>query len=88
MWDFVCFRRMLTPIILQFCFWVVVGYCLFVGIYDLTRYVNIVLSLEILIGGPILARIITEILMLFFSMNENLTDIKNNTEYYNTSKRK
>ena len=80
MWDFLCFRRMLTPIIIQFIFWVSVGYCLFVGIYDLTRYNNIIQALEILIGGPIIARIITEILMLFFSINENLTDIRHNTQ--------
>ena len=80
MWDFLCFRRMLTPIIIQFMFWVFVGYCLFVGVYDYLRYYNIIQALEILIGAPIIARIATEVLMLFFSINDNLTDIRHNTE--------
>ncbi|MAZ39035.1 MAG: hypothetical protein CMF49_02865 [Legionellales bacterium] len=67
---------MLTPVLIQIIFWFVVAYCLFVGIYDLARHMNIMLALEILILGPIAARIISEFLILFFTMNETLTDIR------------
>lgn len=80
MWDFLCFRRMLTPVLIQLVFWVTVATCLFIGVYDLTKHADLIQSLEILIGGPILARISTEILILFFRMNETLTDIKQATE--------
>ena len=80
MWDFICFRRMLTPILIQVIFWLIVAYCLFVGVYDLARHISTVQALEVLILGPITARIASEILILFFSMNETLTDIKHNKE--------
>lgn len=76
MWNFISFRRMLTPILIQIIFWIFVAYCLFVGVYDLTRHQNLKQALEILILAPITARIISEVCMLFFRINETLTDIR------------
>ena len=72
---------MLTPILIQVIFWLILAYCLFVGVYDLARHTSTTQALEVLILGPIAARIASEILILFFSMNETLTDIKNINEH-------
>jgi len=77
MWNFICFRRMLTPVLIQFLFWVFIAYCLFVGVYDIAKHQSIKQILEILILLPIVARIISEVLILFFRINETLTDIRN-----------
>jgi hypothetical protein len=74
--DFLLFRRMLTPILIQLIFWLGVIACIFTGIVDIAR--NETLSgLQILILGPILVRVFCEVLILFFRINETLTEIKN-----------
>lgn len=77
MLDFIFFRRMLTPIILQLLFWVTTILCIITGIADLFNGEGILVGLQVLILGPLLARVICEFLILFFTMNETLTDLKN-----------
>lgn len=74
--DFLLFRRMLTPILLQIIFWLGVIACIVSGIAGLFRreWIN---GLEIILLGPIMVRIFCELLILFFRMNETLTEIKN-----------
>lgn len=73
--DFMLFRRMLAPILVQVAFWVVVAFCLVTAIVDFFHR-DIIYGLEVLILGPIVIRIICEIAILFFRMNETLTDIR------------
>jgi spore maturation protein SpmA len=84
MWDFLTFKRMLTPRLLQIGFWFIIAYCLFVGVYDIASRENILEGFAILILGPIFTRVFCEILILFFRMNETLTDISEHTENKNS----
>ena len=83
--DFIKFRKMITPAIIQVLFWV--GAVVSV----LTGLVTMALSFRqygggaaaflggffIIILGPVFVRIYCELLILFFRMNETLTEIKN-----------
>ena len=75
--DFLTFRRMLSPVLIQVIFWVGVVLCIFSGIMDFFNGGGIVAGLQTLILGPILVRIACELLILFFRINETVTDIKN-----------
>lgn len=84
--DYLAFRRMITPVIIQILFWLLVASCVFgglamilVGLFSWYRIQPelILLGLFLMAIGPIMVRIYCEILFLFFRMNETLTDIKN-----------
>lgn len=74
--DFIFFRRMIMPILLQILFWLSLLLCIITGIADFFNH-KILMGLQIIIFGPILARIVCEFMILFFRINETLTDIKN-----------
>lgn len=83
--DFLAFRRMVTPVIIQVLFWLLVASCVFGGLAMmlvglLASYrvepAWILLGLFLMTLGPILVRIYCETLILFFRINETLTDIK------------
>jgi hypothetical protein len=83
--DFFAFRTMITPVIIQILFWVGVALCFIFGIGAMLvgdRYGNgsPVWGLLIIVFGPVLVRIYCEILIIFFRMNETLTDIKHTLE--------
>ncbi len=86
--DFLLFRRMVTPYIIMFIFWLavillVIGMVIgTVAVLADTNNNNAVIGLCIAwpIGLPfgiLIIRIYCELLILFFRMNETLTDIKN-----------
>lgn len=74
--DFLTFRRMLTPVLLIVLFWVVAVFCVVAGIYDMFTKDDFIRSLEVVILGPIAARIVCEWMILAFRINETLTDIR------------
>ncbi len=74
--DFLTFRKMLTPIILQLLFWLSVILCIAAAVYNFLNSA-FMHGLQILIIGPILTRIFFEFLIIFFRMNETLTELKN-----------
>jgi hypothetical protein len=79
--DFFSFRTMITPIIIQIIFWVGVVLCIIIGLGYLlvgTRYGNAspAYGLLIIFLGPVAVRIYCEILIIFFRINETLTEIK------------
>ncbi len=74
--DFLLFRRMLTPILIQILFWVGLILCIVTSIYNFVHH-SPLLGLQALILGPILVRVFCEFLILFFRINETLTDLKN-----------
>ncbi len=91
--DFLAFRRMITPIIIQIIFWIgVIGVFISGIIVIATAHNNgyyggdrwesgqIAGGIVLMILGPLAVRIWCEILILFFRMNETLTEIKNNTK--------
>lgn len=77
--NFLLFRRMLTPLLIQFLFWLVLIVTVVVGIIDLLHkdYWH---GFELIVFGPILIRILCEVFILFFSINETLTDVKNTVQ--------
>lgn len=77
MLDFILFRRMLTPLLIQILFWIGLLLCLITGIADFFNGEGWVRALQVLIIGPIVIRMICEVFILFFRINATLTEIKN-----------
>ena len=84
MQDFIKFRKMITPLIIQIMFWVGVAgtviAALVMMVNSFGRYgggaASFLGGLVFLVVGPVLVRIYCELLILIFRMNENLTEIK------------
>jgi len=84
MQDFIKFRKMITPLIIQILFWVGVAGTAIAALVmmgsSFGRYGGGVLTflggLVFLVVGPVMVRIYCELLILFFQMNETLTEIK------------
>jgi hypothetical protein len=82
--DFLAFRTMLTPVLIQIIFWVGAGICILIGLMFILSGAtaqhggspNVLKGLAILILGPLTVRIYCEILIIFFRINETLTEIK------------
>jgi hypothetical protein len=85
--DFLLFRRMITPIIIQALFWIGSVFCILLGFAAIVGGANayrgggaqVLGGLAMIVIGPVMVRIYCELLILFFRMNETLTEIKNNT---------
>jgi hypothetical protein len=81
--DFLSFRKMITPLIIQIFFWIGVAVCVIVGLLAIVTGASYGNGIYLLAGllyivlGPVLVRIYCEVLILFFRMNESLTEIKN-----------
>jgi len=83
--DFLKFRKMITPAIIQILFYIGAGISVLVGLIIMgsafSRYTPtgaaLLGGLLTIVLGPILVRIYCEILILFFRMNETLAEIKN-----------
>ncbi len=84
--DFLAFRTMVTPIIIQLIFWIGVVVCVVVGLIFIgagARYGGehkVYKGLLIIFLGPLGVRIYSEILIVFFRINETLTEIKHALE--------
>ncbi|MDK2980746.1 MAG: hypothetical protein PWQ55_1093 [Chloroflexota bacterium] len=84
--DFLKFRKMITPAIIQVLFWVGVAVSVIGSLATMAmsfgRYgggIGTFLGgLLMLVLGPVVVRIYCELLILFFRMNETLTEIKDN----------
>lgn len=82
--DFLTFRTMLTPLLIQAVFWVGSAVAVVVGLAYLGRGLSlqhgggpyVFWGLVILLGGPLLVRLYCEIFIVFFRINETLTEIK------------
>ena len=83
--DFWAFRTMLTPIIIQILFWIGAALCLIAGaimiIYGATQFQAgegkyLWQGVLLFVLGPLGVRVYCEILMVFFRINETLTEIK------------
>ena len=83
--DFLKFRKMITPVIIQILFWVGAASCVIAALVVIALSfgssgggaAQFLGGLLMLVLGPVLVRIYCELLILFFRMNETLTDIKN-----------
>jgi hypothetical protein len=85
--DFLSFRRMITPLIIQILFWAGVIISVIAGLImiisgatsDYGGGGEVLIGLLIIVIGPFAVRIWCELLILFFRMNETLSEIRNNT---------
>ena len=82
--DFIKFKKMITPLIIQILFWVGAVFSIVGGLITMAtsfgRYggggAQILGGLLIVVLGPVIVRIYCELLILLFRMNETLTEIK------------
>ena len=80
--DFLAFRTMVTPVIIQIIFWVGVAACIIFGLFAIFTSIpgitikGRLLGLLVLVLGPLVVRVYCEILIIFFRINETLTEIK------------
>ncbi len=84
MGDFLTFRRMITPIIIQIVFWIgiigilVLGILIIVdGVRDESDVGEVIIGVLFLIIGPLIWRVFCEILILTFRIIETLADLRN-----------
>ncbi|MBM4294578.1 MAG: DUF4282 domain-containing protein [Deltaproteobacteria bacterium] len=80
--DFLAFRTMVTPVIIQVIFWVGVVLCIIIGLFllvlgnEIAGYKSTWTGLGLIFLGPLGVRIYCEILIIFFRINETLTEMK------------
>lgn len=81
MGDFLAFRKMITPLVIQILFWLGVVVAIVMGLVTLVTADGLqkVLGLAMIVGGPLVVRIYCELLIVMFRINESLTDIADNT---------
>ena len=84
MGDFLTFRRMITPIIIQIVFWIGIIGILVLGIVAIVDGVSgesdggeVIIGVLFLIIGPLIWRVFCEILILTFRIIETLADLRN-----------
>lgn len=72
--NFFTFRKMITPTIIKFLFWLlcIISMCLAIGAF---LRQDIMTGFVIMIACPLLSRIFCELIIIFFRINENLTKI-------------
>ena len=83
--DFWAFRTMVTPVIIQILFWIGAVLCLITGaimvIYGASQFQAgqghyLWKGVLLFVLGPLGVRVYCEILIIFFRINETLTEIK------------
>ena len=87
--DFFSFKKMITPVIIKILFWLAILGCIIGGIFQIAMGATMGATMEfgfmpelvltgfaLLIFGPIVVRVYCELLLILFSMNDTLTEIK------------
>ena len=77
--DFLTFRRMITPVIIQILYWMMTLAAIVAGIVLLSREEGDAkaVGLAVIVIGPLVLRVYAELLMVVFRIYETLTDIRN-----------
>ena len=73
--NFLCFRTMITPALIQIIFWISVIFSVFAAAYVIFANHDISIGLQILIFGPLLTRMLCEMMIVIFRINDNLKKI-------------
>ena len=82
--DFFTFKKMITPVIIQILFWIGVGLCVILGLISIVSGASsafgggpaVLTGLVMLLVGPFIVRIYCELLIVIFSINDNLKEVK------------
>lgn len=75
MWDILTFRKMVTPTLLQLLFWFGVILCIIAGIIYLIQHEPL-LALWWLVVAPLVLRVIVELMMCLFAINNQLNALR------------
>ena len=73
--DYLSFKKLITPVLIQILFWVAVFINTIEALFDSGGFWNGLLEL---ILGPILIRVFFEALIVVFEINNTLTEIRDN----------
>jgi len=73
--DYLTFKKMITPTIIQILFWVLVAAVVIAGLIAMTQRGGFLSGLLMVILGPILVRVYMEIIMVMFKINEAVQTI-------------
>ncbi len=90
MGDFLAFRKMVTPVIIEILFWMGVIVCIIAGLVMIVMGIKglgdqmVLKGVLLAILGPLGVRVYCEILIVFFRINETLTEIKHVLEHRST----
>ncbi|MHC4340065.1 MAG: DUF4282 domain-containing protein [Planctomycetota bacterium] len=71
--EFLAFRKMLTPVIIQALFWIGL---LMIAVFAFSAN-EVPMALVMIVSGAIMWRVYCEILIVIFRILDSLTDIKN-----------
>ena len=74
--DFFLFRRMLSPIVIPLLFWALLVLIVIGGVKELFIPWHVWKGIQVLILGPLLARVLCELLLILFRIDESLNHIK------------
>ena len=82
--DFFNFQKMITPVIIKFLFWLGILGCIIAGIllivmgsiWEGLDVELVFMGIGYIVLGPIVVRIYCELLIILFSINDTLTDIR------------
>lgn len=80
--DFLNFKKMITPVIIKILFWIMAGLFIISGLVTIVAGVGnygggmaVLTGLGLIILGPLVARIYCELLIVIFSINQNVREI-------------
>lgn len=78
--DFIAFKIMVTPLIIQVIFWLGIAGVFAAGVFNMTRGgVGVLMGIVVWIFGALYVRVLCELMIIFFRIYETLKDIRNNT---------
>ena len=85
MGDFLKFKKMITPFIIQILFWISVAGSIIMGLIFIIQGATarsgggrmVFIGILYVLLGPLVARIYCELLIVIFSINNTLTEVKN-----------
>jgi hypothetical protein len=74
--DFLTFRKMITPVVIQVLFWLGVASVVIGTVIGIANG-QAMQGLLLIILGPIAVRVYCELLIVIFKINDTLTEIRN-----------
>ena len=72
--DFLTFKKMITPVIIQILFWIMIALVVIYSILTMFQS-GFLAGLVLLVFGPVMVRVWCEILIVIFNMSSFLHDI-------------
>ena len=73
--EYVSFRRMVTPALIQVIFWIVVAFVVLGGLVTIASGAP-VQGLLLIVLGPLFVRVYAELLIVIFRINDNVAAIR------------